>query len=73
MTGDPIVAKHEPVGLRASATINGAAVDWLRWANGSVYASPDLTVRDGVMRINDGRETYVVDFTGPRPVWKNAQ
>ena len=73
VAGDTIVAKHEPVGLRASATINGTPVDWSRWADGGVYASPYITVRDGVMRVSDGRETYVVDFTGPRPVWRTAQ
>jgi hypothetical protein len=72
VAGDTIVAKHEPVGLRASATINGTPVDWSRWADGGVYASPYISVRDGVMRVSDGRETYVVDFTGPRPVWRDT-
>lgn len=34
VVGDLIAVQHEPVGLRAAATINGTAVDWSRWADG---------------------------------------
>jgi hypothetical protein len=68
--GDTISAKHEPSGMRASATINGAPVDWSKWADGGVYAGPYVTIRDGWMRVSDGKEAYVVDFNGPTPAWK---
>jgi len=68
--GDTIAAKHEPVGWRASAVINGTPVDWSRWADGGVYASPYITIRDGTMHVSDGREGYTVDLAGSRPIWK---
>jgi len=70
---DTIAARHEPAGLRASATINGQAVDWSKWADGGVYASPYISIRDGVMRVSDGRESYSVTFDGTRPVWRLVQ
>jgi hypothetical protein len=62
-----------PVFPNASATINGQAVDWSKWADGGVYASPYISIRDGVMRVSDGRESYSVTFDGTRPVWRLVQ
>jgi hypothetical protein len=72
LSGDTIAAKHEPAGMRASATINGEPVDWAAWAGGAAYASPYVTIRDGWMRVSDGREAYVVDLSGAAPVWKTC-
>jgi hypothetical protein len=70
LAGDTVEVRHEPADLRASASINGKAVDWSAWADGGVYDSPYVKVKDGRMTVTDGHEGYVVDFTGQRPVWR---
>jgi hypothetical protein len=70
IAGDTVEAQHEPQGLRATASINGQAVDWSGWANGGVYDSPYVKVKDGRMTLSDGRETYWVEFVEGTPVWR---
>ena len=70
LAGDSLVLHYNPTGLRADGTINHAPVDWSGWANGGVYASPYLTIKNGVMTVSDGTDTYTVRNDNGFPVWK---
>ncbi len=66
--GDLLRMEYRPVGLRCNAFVNGEKQDWENYTNGAVYESPYLKVKDGIMKVTDGREGYEVDFRGERPL-----
>jgi hypothetical protein len=67
LQGDTIELTYDPTGLRPRGSINGEPIDYDTWADGAVYDSPYVKVKDGVMTITDGAEGYTVDFRGERP------
>jgi hypothetical protein len=52
---------------RAAVTIGGAPVSYDAWP---VYDGPYVSQRDGVLAVNDGKEGFVVDFSGRLPVYR---
>jgi len=70
--GDHLVLDYQPTELRPRAVINAQPVDWSIWADGGVYESPYLKIKDGRMWVSDGREAYTMEFTGAVPVWQSA-
>jgi hypothetical protein len=67
LEGDKLEMQYEASDLRCSGWINGKRVDYTKWADGAVYQSPFVQIRDGLMRFTDGRETYLIDCRGERP------
>lgn len=51
----------------AAAVINGEMIDLKNWP---IYSGPYLEQQPGVVTIRDGREGYIIDFTGDLPVYK---
>ena len=70
--GDHLVLDYQPTELRPRGIINAEPVDWSTWADGGVYESPYLKIKDGRMWVSDGREAYTMEFTGALPVWQSA-
>jgi hypothetical protein len=70
MTGDKLVMQYDATDLRCRGSINGSLLDYAKWADGAVYQSPYVEIKNGIMRITDGKEGYVVDCNGERPVFK---
>lgn len=62
MQGNTLKMKYNPTGLRASAWLNGKAIDYANWANGGVYDSPYVKLRNGVLTVSDGSEQFSIDF-----------
>jgi len=71
--GDDLKMKYNPEGLRCEATINGKKQDWDHFTKGSVYKSPYLKIKDGIMQVTDGQEGYIVDFRKDNPIYKNLK
>jgi hypothetical protein len=69
MYGDKFEMQYQAGGLRCKGIINGEVQDWDRHTDGATYSSPYVTVKEGMMQVSDGRQSYVVDFTGEHPVW----
>ena len=70
LNGDLLEMIYRPEGLRCIAFVNGEKQDWDHYTNGAVYESPFLKVKDGIMKVTDGREGYEVDFRGNIPLVK---
>ena len=64
LLNETIEMTYENTRLRAQGKINGEALDYDNWANGGVYQSPYLTIKDGVMQVSDGEKGYEVDMNG---------
>jgi hypothetical protein len=69
LTGDTLELAYQPAALRPLAKVNGAALDWTRWANGAVVDSPYLKIKDGRLWLSDTHEAYELDTTREVPVW----
>jgi len=67
LQGDHLLMKYDATDLRCQGTINGKKLDYGTWADGAVYLSPYVLVKDGIMRFSDGKEAYAIDCTGDRP------
>ncbi len=72
LLGDALTMRYRPTGLCAEGTINRTPIDWANWASGGVYESPYLTIKDGVMTVSDGTESYAVRCDGETPVWRQS-
>lgn len=72
LTGDLMEMTYRPDGLRAAARINGEAIDYNRWAEGAVYDSPYVKIKDGRLWVSDERESYEVAFKGKKPIWRKS-
>jgi len=70
LKGDKIKMVYNPSGLRCQAEINGKKQDWDNFTQGAVYKSPYLKVKDGIMKVTDGKLGYEVDFRGDIPLYK---
>lgn len=68
LSGEELRMKYRPDGLRCRAWINDKEQEWYRHTKGAVYDSPYLKIKDGVMKVSDGKESYQVDFRGNIPV-----
>jgi hypothetical protein len=53
---------------RPAVVINGKAVDYDKWD--AVYAGPYVKQDNSVLTVTDGKDGFVVDFTGEKPVYK---
>jgi len=73
LKGDVIIMNYLAEGLRCKATINGMKQDWDNFTKGAVYNSPYLTVDKGIMKVNDGKSGYLIDFRGDLPVYKELK
>lgn len=62
--GDSLRMQYRPYGLRCKGTINGVVQDWDNFTQGAVYDSPYLSIKNGIMKVSDGKQGYSVDFTG---------
>jgi len=67
LEGKNIRMKYQDGQSHAAVSINGQAVRFGDWA---VYDSPYLRQKDGILTVNDGRQGFVVDFTGELPVYR---
>jgi hypothetical protein len=68
--GDKLEMRYQAEGLRCKGIINGEIQDWDHYTDGAIYSSPYVQVKEGMMKVSDGRQGYVVDFTGEHPVWR---
>jgi len=69
LAGDEVRMHYFPQGLRPVASVNGVWIDWDNYTNGAVYVSPYVNVKDGFMKISNGKESYSIDFTEDLPVF----
>ena len=69
LNGNTLEFVYNQEALRCKGKINGNTLDFENWADGGTYKSPYLTIKDGVMKVSDGKEAYKVDFTGNMPVY----
>jgi|GEM_PF-1472473 len=65
--GKKIQMKHQAGRQSAAVSVDGKAVDLETWP---VFGGPFVTARDGVLTVNDGKEGFIVDFSGELPVYK---
>lgn len=70
LSGDKLKMIYNREGLRCRAAINGKTQDWDKFTKGAVYVSPYLKIKDGMMKVSDGEESYQVDFRGNIPVYQ---
>jgi hypothetical protein len=70
LRGDALIMQYDALDLRCRGSINGKTIDYSRWANGAVYESPFVQIGNGMMRISDGREGYLIDCRGERPLFQ---
>jgi len=68
--GDKIEMKYKPEGLRCEATINGKKQDWHNFTRGAVYESPYVQIKDGTMKVSNGKIGYEVVFRQDVPQFK---
>ena len=73
LQGDLLEMQYDPADLRCKGAINGKKIDYSRWANGAVYQSPYVQVKDGLMRFSDGKDSYEIDCRGTRPVFGSGE
>jgi hypothetical protein len=66
MAGDTIRMRHVKDAPQAEVQINGEAVEYDNWP---VFGGPYVYLDGSVLRVSDGRDGYVVDFTGNLPVY----
>ena len=52
---------------RAAVTINGQVLSFENWG---IYDGPYLEHRDQKLKVTDGKEGFIVDFTGDLPVYR---
>jgi hypothetical protein len=54
--------KYYPSGLKADAWIDNVKVDYDNWNEGKVYESKYITLKNGLMRLSDGKKSFNIDF-----------
>ena len=69
--GQQLKMDYQDQKLRAEGTIDGKALDYENWADGGVYDSPVIKIKDGVMKITDGKNSYLLDYTKSSPEFKD--
>ena len=67
---DKLEMRYQAEGLRCTGIINGEIQDWDHYTDGAIYSGPYIQVEEGLMKVSDGKQGYVVDFTGVHPVWR---
>lgn len=70
LNGQKLKMIYNPSGLRCNAWINGDKQDWDKHTKGAVYDSPYLKVKNGVMKVSDGKNAYKIDFHKEKPEFK---
>lgn len=71
--GDALEMQYQAKLLRCKAKINGKIQDWDNHTQGAVYTSPYIQVKDGIMKISDGKDSYQINFKGEKPVWREEK
>jgi hypothetical protein len=71
LAGDKLLMQYQPADLRCTGSINGKPLDYANWANGAVYESPYVKIKDGLMQFTDGQAGYTIDCRGERPVFNS--
>ncbi len=61
--------QRKPGNRQATASYDEQPIDFATWTK--VYDGPFVTQADGVLSVNDGREGFVIDFTGEMPVYRD--
>jgi hypothetical protein len=67
LDGRTLAVKYVEGAERPEVRIAGRPVDYAAWP---VYGGPYLKQEGGVLVVNDGREGFVVDCSGERPVYR---
>lgn len=70
LEGDKLKMQYNEIGFRAKAWLNDKAFDYENWANGYVYQSPYVQIKDGCLYVTDGIDGYVVDYRKDYPVYR---
>ncbi len=70
LSGQHLRMIYNPQGLRCAAWIDGKRQDWNNLTGGAVYDSPYLKVKNGMMRISDGKQAYEIDFRKDKPLYR---
>ncbi len=68
--GNQLTMEYQAHGLRALGSINGKQINYENWADGGVYKSPYVSLKNGVLKMNDGKEGYSVVWKDGLPVYK---
>ncbi len=68
MTFNPAEGDDRHGNQRPHVVRNGEAVEYGNWP---VYDGPYIQQANGVLTVNDGRQGFVVDFTGDLPVYRD--
>lgn len=69
LSGDSMIMKYNPVGLRCDASINGVKQNFDNFTGGAAYQSPYVNIKNGIMKVTDGKSSYTVDFRGAEPLY----
>jgi hypothetical protein len=64
ISNDAIRMRYVPKGQQAEVSINGEVVDYSAWP---IFSGPYVYLSDSVLRVTDGRNGYMVDFSGDTP------
>jgi len=67
LDGKNIEVQYQNGQSHVKAAVDGKPVVFENW---NVYESPCVSEKDSTLTVNDGREGFVVDFTGALPVYK---
>jgi len=65
-----IEIEYQSTGLRAKGKINNKRIDYSKWADGGVYKSPYVQLKNGLLQINDGKAGYTVEWKDNLPVYR---
>lgn len=68
--GEQLMMTYQNDGLRAKGSINNKEIDYDNWNDGAVYDSPYVTIKDGIMKLSDGKNGYSVNFFGEKLEYK---
>jgi hypothetical protein len=67
LDGRTLAMKYVEGAERPQVTLDGRPVDYAAWP---IYGGPYVRQEGGVLSVNDGREGFVIDCSGDRPVYK---
>ncbi|MEM1138067.1 MAG: hypothetical protein AAGI07_19710, partial [Bacteroidota bacterium] len=71
--GNLLKLHYQKNGLRAKGSINGEALDYEKWADGGVYKSPYVSLKNSKLSISDGKEGYSIEWKNGLPVYKTLK
>lgn len=71
--GDALFMQYQPESLRCTGSINGQTLDFTDWADGGAYQSPYISTGKGKMKLTDGQQGYMVDYSSLTPVYQELE